>query len=239
MRAIVIGWLFLCLAGCATTSNERPVFNSKAADLNAQLGDGYAQQGRYPRAVEKYTKAIAFNPKLERAYLGAVQVASLTGDRALAAKFLDKFVAALPEQSTAYESYAAFYCRAGEFLAAEKQLLAALEAEVYSEKAEVYNKMTACAREVSRFDLAAVYNDYALQQAPDNPSVLLQSALNDYAQKQPAKALLGFEKYYANGGVEAQWLQLAAELAKVAGVSAEAQQWQQRIKTLYPLMKAQ
>jgi protein O-mannosyl-transferase len=96
--------------------------------IHNNLGDVYARQGNYQKAVEEFTLATQINPNYADAYHNLANTYQAMGQNDLALENYQKAASINPQLWQSYQNMAAIYFAQGNFDLAEENIKKALEA---------------------------------------------------------------------------------------------------------------
>jgi tetratricopeptide (TPR) repeat protein len=113
---IILGAVFLFLAGCATEKPvERAPLPTESAETYFKLGVDSSQKGEYKKAVSDYNKAIEINPEFVVAYLDRGFTYSKMGEYEKAMSDYNKAIEINPRYAKAYYNRGFLYRKMGEY----------------------------------------------------------------------------------------------------------------------------
>lgn len=224
----------LLLSACATTIAPANVNTARAADLNAQLGNGYLAQGNYELAKTKFEKALKFNPHLAAAHAGYGLLWARLGEPDKAEKHFKLALKREPHNSEVLNNYGTFLCSQKQFEKAEKQFMAALNDPLYKTPEFAYTNAGRCSLLNSDYDKAEAYFGKALQANPHFSDALLQMSIISKHRGNYRLAYAYMQKYEVDGTHTPESLWLAIQLASRLGNKDAAASYRLLLKNKFP-----
>lgn len=190
------------------------VSDNKAANINAQLGAGYINNGNYERALLKLNKAIQLEPKHAMAhnYLG-VLYGRLERPKKAKSQF-KKAMKLAPGNSSVMNNYAVFLCEQKEYDQARTLFNKVLNNPVYANRASAYQSAGWCAYGNNKFDLSEEMYRKALEANANSPRSLLGLARVNYKKENYQYSWSYFERYYKTSVPDADALWLGINILK-------------------------
>jgi len=213
-RIAAVAVLALMLGACASTPEEG-VNTQKAAELNAQLGLRYMQQGKNDLALEKLNKARQYNDESVEAHHYLAELYRRLDEREKADEHYEIALDLEPENSSIHNNYGVFLCNAGRYDDAEEQFLEVVKNPVYNGRAATYENLGLCMREGGKNVRAEKYFRKALDINPKLPKSLAEMAeLSFYTGKMlSARAYLQRYREVARHNPRTLWLGVRVERA--------------------------
>lgn len=225
--------LITLLSACASTG--LPKNDAKrAADINAQLGNGYLAQGNYELAKSKFEKALKQDPGQASAHAGYGLMWSRLGENDKAEKHFKKALSIDPRNSQILNNYGTYLCSRGQFEKAEKQFMAALNDPLYRTPEYAYTNAGRCSILNSDYDKAEAYFGKALQMNPHFPDALLQMAIVNENRRNYRTAFAYIQKYEVAGTHTPESLWLAMNIASKLGDRNSVASYRLLLKNKFP-----
>lgn len=214
--------LIAVLTGCASngetrTSNEHVSRDTKAAEINMQLGLNYMQRGDYKVALEKLERSLQQDPNLPSAHNTIGVLYQRLGEMDKAERHFKMAVDRAPDYSEAQNNYGVFLCGQKRYKEAEQRFLQAIKNPLYAEAGQALENAGICVGLIPDTTLAEQYFRKALQINPNLSKSLLQMAELSYLNIQYADAKSYLDRHRAVSQWTPQALLLATKLAKKMG----------------------
>lgn len=153
--------LSIFLAGCAM-----PTPDTSAAQLNAQLGLNYLQQGDVKRARAHLAEALQEDAASVFVLDANAYYAEVVGDLARAKFLYQRAIARNPASGMAHNNYGTYLCRHHQEPEGILQFLIAASMKNYLDVGEAYQNAGLCARLMNDNTLALHYFKLAQQYDP-------------------------------------------------------------------------
>ena len=221
------------LSACASNVPSY-VHPERAAELNAQLGNGYLAQGNYELAKIKFEKALKYNPKLASAHAGYGLMWGRLGEADKAEKHFKIALKLDPKNSEILNNYGTYLCSQKQFDKAEKQFMAALNDPLYQTPEYAYTNAGRCSILNSDYDKAESYFGKALQLNPHFPDALLQMAIASEHRGNYRLANAYMQKFEIDGTHTPESLWLAIQIASRVGDKNAAASYRLLLKNKFP-----
>lgn len=174
-KLLVLFFLLLFMTACTTEKVFNPVDAKRAAELNAQLGLGYLQQGQYKRALYKLDKAIKFDSDNASAYHYKAELYRRLKDSKNAEKYFKIAMELSPDDFEIENNYGVFLCDIGRYEEAIALFKKPLADPLYS-RANSYENIGLCRLRQGQVAKAEKAFTQALKIKPKRPSSLLKLA---------------------------------------------------------------
>jgi type IV pilus assembly protein PilF len=209
-----ISVLLLTVSACSGTKNAREINDSKASNINVQLGMAYMKQGNNVRAMEKLKRALEqdpLNPKAHSAigllYTSLKQFTEADGHFKKAVK-LD------PADSQIRNNYGTYLCGIGKIDEAEQEFLYAVKNPLYQTPEYAYTNAGLCMKRKPDMDKAEQYLRKALTLNPKFSVALLQMANLSYEKKRYLSARAYIQRYteVTRHNASSLWLSIRTEM---------------------------
>jgi type IV pilus assembly protein PilF len=240
--------LLLAVVGCVsqadndnaalTNDNGIPLsalsYNPKAADINAQLGVGYLQQGDIERAKTKLLMAQKQDSRSSVVAFGMAYYYDTIGNSKEADHYYKRAYSLATEKGDAANNYGVFLCKQKNYSAAYTYFQKAINDPNYVSTAQTYENLGFC--HLAQNDAAAA-KDYflkALRIDPKRAASLLQMAEMSVNAKDWMAAENYLRQYTATGEQSPDALWLGIQTAQALGDKEKAMNLARQLKTLYP-----
>lgn len=199
MRKIVIAILpaILLLGACTTSDYLGPVDYKRAAELNAQLGLGYMNEGQFERAKFKLDKALKFDPDNPHAYHYMAELYRRLKEYDKAGKYYEKAMSLAPKDMNIQNNYGIYLCERGFYERAYKHFENIIANPLYSARANAYENVGLCAMREGKLKRAENAFKSALRINPKMPKSLLQLAQLSYDEGEGDLAYDYYGRYIA------------------------------------------
>jgi len=166
MRGIALVLMAVTLIGCATGPSQEGVNEQKAAEINAQLGLRYMQQGKNDLALEKLKRALKYDDDSVAAHHYLADLYRRLDEKEKAEDHYETALYLDPENSRIHNNYGVFLCNTGRYDDAEEHFLEVLNNPVYRGRAASFENLGICLRKGERYDRAEKYFRKALEINP-------------------------------------------------------------------------
>lgn len=224
----------LLAAGCTTTPTAGEQSLTKAAQLNAQLGANYLQQGNLTQANEKLTKALRQDDENVDAHATFALLQMELGKPDKARHHFRKALDLAPDDPQLHNNYGTFLCNQGDYEDGIGQFLRAAENRLYTTPEYAYANAGMCARDAGRPNDARRYLRKALEIEPRMPSALRELAVLEYDRDRPATARTYLSRYHEAFEPSAQTLLLATRLERRLGNEEQARAFGRKLLRNFP-----
>lgn len=212
-----------------SSQNDTKVDHAQAASYNIQLGIAYLKQGNVSRAKKKLLLALKQAPHSPDAHASMAYFLEKTGSVHEASAYYLKALSLSANQGKQLNNYGAYLCRQGDYQKAIAYFLKASSDPQYLHVAGAYENAGLCALQIPDKIKAADYFKQALAHDPKRKQSLLQLVEIDKSQKQFKETLSLLQKYPEITYYDRSLLQLGIELARKAGETTLASDYQQRL----------
>jgi type IV pilus assembly protein PilF len=225
-------WL---LAGCTTTGSERSKPQpERAAEINLELGIDYLRKGNLQQAKDKIDRAVEQNPRYGRAHAVAGMLYDQLGETSKADSHFQRAVSLDPDNPEIKNNYAAYLCGKNRYERGEKLALEAAANPLYNTPEIALLNAGNCARNGGELKRAEESYRRALGIRPRFGEALLQMADLEFRQTEYRSARAFLERHLAVARATPVTLWLGARIERGLGNKAQAQQYEQRLKSEYP-----
>ena len=224
----------LLVAGCSTTPTAEERSLKKAAQLNAQLGANYLQQGNLVQANEKLVKALRQDDRNVDAHATFALLQMELGKPEKARDHFEEALDLAPDDPQLHNNYGTFLCNQGDYDEGIEQFLTAAENRLYATPEYAYANAGVCARDAGRPDDATRYLRRALEIEPRMPSALRELALLEYDRGRAASARDYLVRYHESYQPSAQTLLLASRVERRLGNEEQAREFGRKLLRNFP-----
>jgi type IV pilus assembly protein PilF len=238
--AMIALMLALLLTSCATgdSNDVTPQGASErnsAAETQVNLGVGYMQRGNTELALERFEKALKFNPKSAVAYSSMGVLFEQIGRPDLAEKNYRRAAGLEPKKGNVRNNFGQFLCRVGRYDDADIEFKAALEDPFYQTPAVAASNAGKCARAAGRMEAAETYLRLALKHDANTTEAFLPLASVLFARGQSMNARAFLQRHEASGLEQsAEFLKLAAQVEDKLGDTKSAAAYRERLNNEFP-----
>lgn len=218
MRRFIVALLpmVLFLGACTTERYISPEDQKRAAELNAQLGLEYLNQGQFIRAKAKLEKAINFDPDNAQAYHYMAELYRRLKEYDQAEKYYQKAISIAPKDMYLQNNYGVFLCDQGLYEKAYTQFQNIINNPLYDARASAYENVGLCALREGKLQKAEEAFDAALKVNPRMPKSLLQLAQLSFDKGSKTQSFDYYKRYIAIAPQtpESLWLGILLENEK-------------------------
>ena len=232
-RTLVLA-VMLVVVGCTTTKGPMESNPQNAADLNAQLGLAYMEQGNNEEALKKLQHALDLNPDSASANHYIAELYRKVGKNREAEEHYRKALSVTPTDPMLLNNYGVFLCSQQRLDEALKKFLIAVKQPFYKTPEVAYNNAGLCALQVPDEAKAEEYFRSALRVNPRMPDALYELADLSFKQQKYLHARAFVQRYtdVATPGPQILWL--AVRVEHKLGNEAAANRYARELKERYP-----
>ncbi|MEW6764224.1 MAG: type IV pilus biogenesis/stability protein PilW [Pseudomonadota bacterium] len=214
------------LGGCASAptstsappaAREEQTDNSRAAQVNVQLGLGYLQRGQKQAALEKLTRALEFDPRSGLAHHAYALLQDVLGETEEADRYFRRAIELEPKDSEALNNYGAFLCRNKQPEEGIAMLERALANPLYTTPEFAWANIGQCRRQAGELAAAGEALDRALKSNSRHASTWLQLGEVQMELGQPMKASRSLQRYHELAPQGPASLLLGARIERALG----------------------
>jgi type IV pilus assembly protein PilF len=236
LSAMVLSAELGLLAGCTTTtgSERSKPQPERAAEVNLELGIDALRKGNLQQAKDKIDRALDQNPRYGRAHAVAGMLYERLGDSNKADSHFQRAVSLDPDNPEIKNNYAAYLCQKDRFERGERLALEAAANPLYKTPEIALLNAGNCARNAGDLKRAEESYRRALGIRPRFGEALLQMADLEYRQTEYMSARAFLERHLAVARATPATLWLGVRIERGLGNKAQAQQYEQRLKSEYP-----
>lgn len=172
------------LVACSSKPTKSDAeFKGDPAEINAQLGIEYMREGMYEASMEKLTKAVKQNPRLQLAQVSLAILYEKLGEDADAGRHYRKAYNLNRKDPVTLNAYGQFMCRKGELEKADQMFAVAANDPLYQYPELIFTNAGICAMERPDVVLADSYFRKALQRNPSYIPALREIVRSSFAQQ--------------------------------------------------------
>lgn len=240
--------VLLTVAGCVSqgeeinsvTVNDEGIplsalnYNPKAANINAQLGVGYLQEGQVERAKTKLLMAQKQDPHSSEVAGAMAYYYDTTGNTQEANRYYSQAYSWAKDKGDAANNYGVFLCRQKNYKEADRYFEKAINDPNYVRTAQTYENLGLCHLAQNDSATAKDYFLEALRIDPRLASSLLQLAQISVNAKDWVAAQNYLSDYTATGAQSADALWLGIQTAQALGDKNKAMSLALQLRKLYP-----
>lgn len=236
LRLTFIGTLCaLLLQGCVTVGPElHKADETKAAELNVQLGIRYMQQGRRELALQKLLKAKEQDPDLPGVHTGLAVLYERMGESALAKQHYEQALDLAPEDPGVQNNFGAYLCRTGEYKDSIEYFKMAAGNPQYDTPEAALVNAGVCAGLIPNTEHSEQFFRQALRIDSSYQLALIEMAELSFAQDNWLQARAFLQRFSAAGQMTPQALWLGYRVEKKLGASQAARDYAARLYSEFP-----
>jgi len=233
-RWIIIGVVFIALAGCTTEQVAGPVDKERASEANTQLGVGYMQQNRYELAMKKLEKAVDFDPNNAKAHQYKAELHRRLKQFDQAKEHFEIAIRLSKDDPILFNNYGVFLSEIKDYAGAEKYFNLAIANPLYPNKDEAYENLGICG--MSQGDLYKAEDAFrkALQFNSKLPKSLVNLAQIHYDKHDIKTAYQYYSRFLPLAQQTPGTLWLGYLLEKARGNMSAASSYAINLKVKYP-----
>lgn len=245
----VIGCL-LALSGCSQTRDysrgeetRRPSAtdgidtrqsSAEAAKVNIQLGQAYLSQGKLDLAMDKLKKGVELAPSNPDGHTVIAVLYEQLGNLEKAGKHYHEARRLAPESGLVANNLGRFLCGQGQFEQADKLFAEAITDPFYKTPESALLNRGSCAMSAGKPEVAAEYLRLALEQSPNMPDALFQSAVLAMQRQDPMRARAFIERYFSVSPPSASALAFAIQIEEALKDRRAASRYRDRLIQEFP-----
>lgn len=213
IKLCLLSLIIAIVSGCAGNIQNNDSKDAKAAKIYTDLGSEYMRRGQYKISLEKLEKALKLNKYSAYAHNSIAVLYQTLKVNDKASKHYQIALELKPKDSDILNNYGQFLCKEGNWKAAEKHFLNALEDPIYQNPEIPYTNAGLCALKHNHPYQAENYFRKALQKNPKFPRALYKMAELSYKQRRYGQAGNYLQRYdkIANHTSQSLWLRIRVE----------------------------
>jgi len=234
-RTLVLVAMLAAMA-CSTTNNSlQQESNPKtAAELNAQLGLAYMEQGNDEEALKKLQHALELDPDSASANHYIAELYRKLGENRKAEEHYRKALSLSPKDPMLLNNYGVFLCSQKHLKEALKKFTDAVKQPFYKTPEVAYNNAGLCALQIPDEAQAEAYFRSALRVNPRMPDALYELADLSYKQQNYLHARAFVQRYMDAAPPSPQILWLAVRVERKLGDEDAARRYGKELEQRYP-----
>ncbi len=225
MAALLTG----CMTSGAVPSNPR-----SAADLNAQLGLAYMEQGENEEAMKKLQHALEIDSRSTNAHHYIAELYQKLGQNREAEEHYRKALSLTSTDPMLLNNYGVFLCRQRRLDEAQEKFLAAAKQPFYRTPEVAYNNAGLCAREMADEVKAEEFFRKALHLNPRMSDPLYEMADLKFKQREYLSARAFLQRYMEIAPATPQTLWLGVRVERNLGDEAAAAKYAIQLQEKFP-----
>ncbi len=184
--------LMFLLGGCASQARND---GKSPAEINAQLGLSYMQQGNYEVALEKLKRSLEQDPNLPMAHHYIAALYNSVRNYELADQHYRRAIRLTPNDPALLNNFGVFLCEQGRYRDAEERFTRAAGISGYERPEEAWQNAAICMLRIPDNTKAETYFRRALAIDPLLPSVLYQLAVLNVESGELMQARAFLQRY--------------------------------------------
>jgi len=204
------------------------------AEINAEMGLRYMQQGDYQVALGKLKRALEQDSRLASAHHYIALLYNRLGSTDLAGQHFARAIKLAPGNAAIENNYGVFLCEQGHYREAEARFLRVLQVPDYKHPGEAYENAGLCALRSSDTTKAASYFRRALEFNPLRANSLYQMMKLSFDSGRLRDAQDFLQRYEKVASHSRQSLWLALRIERRLGNQAAARDYAQRLRRRFP-----
>lgn len=225
--------LLVAVAGCTS----RPSHSSNpqtAAEVNAQLGLAYMEQGEYELAMEKLQHALSLDSRSANAHHYVAELHQKLGQTKEAEEHFRRALSLTPKDPMLLNNYGRFLCLQHRLEDAQEKFLAAAKQPFYKTPEVAYNNAGLCAMEVPDLVKAEEYFRAALRANARMPDALYEMADIKFRQEEYLQARAFLQRYFEVGPVTPSALWIGVRVERKLGDAVAANKYAAQLQQKFP-----
>lgn len=243
IRAAMVCLAVLWLSACTTTSTQdygtAGGSKEKALKSYTRLGLQYLQAGDTASAKLPLQHALELDDNYAPAFNGLALVFQTEDDSALAEDYFRKATAADPDSAMIHNNFGAFLFAAGRYQEACQELSRATDDPFYQQRAQAYENLGRCYRQLGQLDAAEHAFRRALTLSKQRPMALVELSDLLLIQNKPQAASELFSRFRelvdskrVNHFPLSLWV--GVRVARYEGDASRASTYALLLKNMYP-----
>lgn len=227
------------LAGCVTTSNQRPVDIEAAHDKRIQLGMKYLEVDRRDNARYQFSRALKYKKDSASAYQGIALVHQANGEMEPAAEAFQKALKLANDEnrSAIFVSYGRFLMDTGKAAKACPYFERAAEDYDYTQRADALYLAGRCAAKMGNHAREKAAYEHALNLNSSHVPTLVELAEIYFANGEYPKAKRLIDQLEKVSTHTARSLWLGIRIERIFGNKNKEASYAVALKNLHPYSK--
>lgn len=226
--------VMLSVMGCSSSSSKPPSNPQNAADLNAQLGLAYMEQGEYEQAMRKLQHAVELDSRSANAHHYLAELYKKLGQNREAEEHFRKALSLAPSDPMLLNNYGVFLCGQRRLDEAQKNFLAAVKQPFYRTPEVAYNNAGLCAMEMPDLAKAEEYFRAALRLNPNMPDALYEMADLKFKQQEYLSSRAFLQRYLDVAPATAPILWLGVRVERNLDDKSTAAKYAKQLQEKFP-----
>lgn len=177
MRGIKLVLTFvmvLVVAGCATKGSSSSTDKAQAFEAYTRLGYEYLQTGDVVNAKASFKRSLDINTSYAEAYNGLALAFQLEGDSKIAEQYYRKATSLDPSSAMIHNNFGAFLFAEKRYEEACRELARATEDPFYNRRAQAFENLGRCYRNIGNAEAAKHAFQRSLQVTSNRPVALVE-----------------------------------------------------------------
>ncbi len=235
-RVSIVIFMLSMLVACTSDAVRKKSDSENSASINARLGLAYMQQGDYERALDKLQRAIEQDPDQAAAHHYIAELYRQLNVPEEAKKHYKEALELAPKDYSLQNNYGVFLCDQGDYAAAEKGFLMAVQAApIHQARYEFYENLAQCMMRKPDFEKAEKYFRIVLEVNPARPVALYQMARLSFDEGKYLRARAFFQRFSAVATQTAETLWLGVQIERQLNDDQTAEEYARQLKVNFPL----
>lgn len=234
VRRSILLLVLILVTGCSSSPGKYESHHDTPAEINANLGLNYMQQGNYDVALEKLKRAIEQDPGTITAHHYIAELYKVLNNSELAEQHYKKALRLASDDPAIQNNFGVFLCDRKRYDEAEKHFMLAAKISSYRRPDEAYENAGLCALRIPDTVRAEGYFRHALEINPLLPNSLYQMALLNFNARQYLSARAFLQRYSAFASPTPQTLWLAFRVERALENGELADQYALELRTKFP-----
>lgn len=226
--------LSLLPLACSTQHGRDADAQRSPAQINAELGVRYMQQGNLEVALEKLKRALEQDPKLSAGHHYIALLYDRLGSPELAEKHFKQALKLTSRDPALLNNYGVFLCSQGHYDDAIGRFMETLKVPEYRRLDEAYENAGLCALRIPDRERAENYFRHALSVNPLRAATLYQMMKLSYEGQQYLQARAFLERYERVTSHDARSLWLALQVEERLGNQRAVASYRRLLKEKFP-----
>ncbi len=240
MNKLITIILFVCLAGCGTTSQNKRYqeTDSQVVDenspemLNVKMGVAYYERGDTDVALEKFKRALGHNPKLAIAHSAIALVYSSINATADADRHYKLSIRYAPNDPTILNNYGTYLCQNAKYLEAVEYYKKTLANPFYKTPETVHENIGVCLMRADFTDEAEQHFRKALSVNPNMTISLYNMVILSAGKGESMTARAFIQRLESRMVLDEKVLKVAYEVERKMGNERLANQYLAKLRKI-------
>lgn len=225
----------LLLGGCAGSQGRKvDVDTQAAAKRQVELGQGYMTRGDLETARDKLRRALELDPRSADAHTLMAVLHERINRPQIAEEHYRRAAELKPEDGAASNNLAVFLCGGGNYAESEKYFQVAFNDPFYKTPAVAYANAAVCADKAGDAERSEAYFRKVLELDRNNQTALYALAKACFQRGDLLRARAFVQRFEATGAVDADLLELGAQVEEGLGDKAAAADYRRQRLEKFP-----